>query len=128
MKLATYSKLRSTIVVAIAVLVAVGVARNSVFIALVAVTVGIVGLSLLRRRLTEVDHDERTVLIRSKAASMTLAFTTVGLAIVGLSLIFLSGHGLGDYEQAGYLLAFLASGIQTLNAVLIYYYRGALGG
>ena len=128
MKLATYTKLRSTIVVAIAVLVAVGVSRNSVFIALVAVTVGIVGLSLLRRGLTEVDHDERTVLIRSKAASMTLAFTTVGLAIVGLSLIFLSGHGLGDYEQAGYLLAFLASGIQTLNAVLIYYYRGALGG
>jgi len=128
MKLATYTKLRAVIVVAIAVLMAVGVARNSVFVALGAVTAGVVGLSLLRRGLTEVDRDERTVLIHSKAASMTLAFTTVGVAFAGLSLIVLSGHGVGDYEQAGYLLAFLATGIQALNAVLIYYYRGALGG
>jgi uncharacterized membrane protein len=128
MKLATYMKLRSAIVVAIAVLMAVSVARNSVVIALVAVTAGVVTLSLLRRGLTEVEHDERTVLIHSKASSTTLALTTVAIAIAGLSLIFLSGQGIGRFEQVGYLLAFLATGIQALNALLTYYYRAKLGG
>jgi len=109
-------------------LMAFGVARNSVFIALAAVTSGIVALSLLRRGLTQVEHDERTVLIHSKAASTTLAITTVAIAVTGLSLIFLSGQGLGNYEQAGYLLAFQANIIQALNALVHYYYRAKLGG
>ena len=128
MKLEKYRRVRNAVVVAIAVLMAFGVAQNSVFIALAAVTGGIVTLSLLRRGLTEVEHDERTVLIHSKAASATLAIITVGMAVVGLSLIFLSGRGIGNYEQSGYLLAFQANIILALRALLTYYYQNKLGG
>jgi uncharacterized membrane protein len=109
-------------------LMAVGVVRNSISIALAAVTFGIITLYLLRRGLTEIEHDERTVLIRSKAASTTLAIVTVGMAVTGLSLVFLSGQGIGNYEQGGYLLAFQANIILALNALLNYYYRNKLGG
>ena len=128
MKLEKYRRIRNAIVVGIAVLMAFGVAQNSVFIALVAVTFGIVTLSLLRRELTEIEHDERTILIRSKAASATLGIITVSMAIMGLSLIFLNGQGIGNYEQAGYLLTFQANIILALRALLNYYYRNKLGG
>ena len=128
MKLEKYKRVRNAIAAAIAVLMAVGVVLNSIFIALAAVTLGIIALSLLRRRLTEIEHDERTVLIQNKAASTTLAIVTVTMAITGLSLVFLSGHGIGNYEQVGYLLAFQALVILALRALLDYYYRQKLGG
>ncbi|MFH0748373.1 MAG: hypothetical protein V1915_00380 [Candidatus Bathyarchaeota archaeon] len=68
------------------------------------------------------------MLIRSKAASATLTIITVGMAIAGLSLIFLSGQGIGNYEQIGYFLAYQANIILCLNALLSYYYRNKLGG
>jgi uncharacterized membrane protein len=128
MELNKYKRIRSAITVAIAALTAYGAIQNSIFIVVVAVTLGIVVLHVLRRDLTEIEHDERTVLIRSKAASMTLAIITVAMAIIGLSLIFLSGQGIGNYEQAGYLLAYQANIVLALNALLNYYYRNKLGG
>ena len=128
MKLEKYKRVRNAIAAAIGVLMAVGVVRNSIFIALAAVTFGIITLSLLRRGLTEIEHDERTVLIRSKAASTTLAIVTVATAVTGLSLVFLSGQGIGNYEQTGYLLVFQALSILALRALLDYYYRYKLGG
>ena len=128
MRLETYNKIRSAIVFAIAILTAYGVLQNNIFIVVVAVTSGIVALYISRRGLTEIVHDERTILIRSKAASATVAITTVAMAIVGLSLVFLSGQGIGNYEQIGYLLAYQASIILCLNALLSYYYRNKLGG
>ena len=128
MKLEKYKSVRNAIVVAIAVLMAFGVVQNSILIALAAVTFGIVALYLLRRGLTEIEHDERTVLIRSKAASTTLAIVTVAMAITGLSLVLLSGQGIGNYEQIGYLLAFQALIILALRALLDYYYGYKLGG
>ena len=128
MKLETYTRYRSLIVVAIAMLMAVAVIQNSIFIAVAAVTFGVLSLSLVRRRLTEIEIDERSILIHSKAASATLAIITVGIAVIGLSLIFLSGQGIGYYEQIGYALAFQANIILALRAVLTYYYRNQLGG
>jgi len=128
MNLENYKRIRSAITVAVAALVAYGVIQNSIFIALIAITFGIVTLYLSRRRLTEIVYDERAILIRSKAASATLAITTVGMAILGLSLIFLGGQGIGSYEQAGYILAFQANIILAMNALLNYYYRNKFGG
>lgn len=128
MLLEKYKKIRSAITFSIAALIGYSVIQNSIFIALAAVTFGIVALYLLRRGLKEIVHDERTVLISSKAASTTLAIITVGMAIIGLSLVFLSGRGIGNYEQAGYILAFQANIILALNTLLNYYYRTKLGG
>lgn len=128
MKLEPYRRVRAAIVVAIAVLMGFAVVQNSLSIAVATVTSGIVALSLLRRRLTELEHDERTVLIRRHAASTTLAIATVGMAIIGLSLVFLSGRGIGNYAQVGYLLAVQANLLMALQALVSYYYRSQLGG
>lgn len=128
MKLEKYKRIRDAIIVAIAALTAFAVVQNSIFIALIGVTFGILALYLLRRGLTEIVHDERTILIRSKAASTTLAVITVGMAVIGLSLIFLSGQGIENYEQIGYLLAFQSNIILALHALLNYYYKNKLGG
>jgi uncharacterized membrane protein len=128
MKLETYNRIRTAIALATATLMAYAVLQNNIFIAVVAVTSGIVALYISRRDLTEITHDERTILIRSKAASATVAITTVAMAIVGLLTVFLSGHGIGNYEQIGYLLAYQATIILCLNAILSYYYRNKLGG
>jgi uncharacterized membrane protein len=128
MKLDTYKKIRTAIAFSIAILVAYGAIQNNIFIVVVAVTFSIVALYISRRGLTEIVHDERTTLIRSKAASATLAIITLAMAIIGLSLVFLSGQGIGNYEQIGYLLAYQANIILCLNALLSYYYRNKLGG
>ena len=128
MRLEAYNRIRTAIAFATAIFMAYGVLQNNIFIAVVAVTSGIVALYISRRGLTEIVHDERTILIRSKAASATVAITTVAMAIVGLSLVFLSGQGIGHYEQIGYLLAYQATIILCLNALLSYYYRNKLGG
>lgn len=128
MKLEKYKRIRDAIIVAIATFTAFAVVQNSIFIALIGVTFGILALYLLRRGLTEIVHDERTILIRSKAASTTLAVITVGMAVIGLSLIFLSGQGIENYEQIGYLLAFQSNIILALHALLNYYYKNKLGG
>ena len=128
MRLDQYKRIRSGITAAIGIVVAVAVVQNSIFLALIAVTFGIVAMYLLRQGLTEIEHDERTILIRSKAATTTLAISTVAMAIIGLSLVFLSGQWIGNYEQIGYLLAFQANFILALNALLNYYYRNRLGG
>ncbi len=128
MELDTYLKIRKAIAFSIAILVAYGTVQNNIFIVVVAVTGGIVALHISRRGLTEIVHDERAILIRSKAASATLAIITVAMAIIGLSLVFLSRQGVGNYEQIGYLLAYQANIILCLNALLSYYYRNRLGG
>jgi uncharacterized membrane protein len=128
MKLKEYKKIMMVIVFAVGVLIAYSVTQNSTFLAVVALTFGIVFLHLLRRGLTEIERDERTVIIRYKSASVTLAIITVSMAIIGLSLVFLSGQGTGEYEQIGYLLVYQANFILILNALLNYYYRNKLGG
>jgi len=128
MKLEQYKQIRSAITTVIGIAVAIAVVQDNIFLALVAVTIGVVALYLSRRRLTEIEQDERTILIRSKAASTTLAITTVAMAIIGLSLVFLSRQWIDNYEQIGYLLAFQANFILALNALLNYYYRNKLGG
>jgi uncharacterized membrane protein len=113
---------------AIMILVAYSIIQNSIFIALFAITFGIIFLFVLGKTLTEVTHDERTAIIQNKAASATISIITISMAVVGLSLVFLNWVGIGNYEQIGYLLAYEASFILILDTLLSYYYRKKLGG
>ena len=128
MKHKEYRRIMTITLLAIVAIVAYGVIQNSLFIAFLAITLGIVFLFLLRRSLTEIEHDERTVIIQNKAASVTIAIVTVAMTVIGLSLVFLNWGGTEGYEETGYLLAFLACFILILNTVLSYYYRKKLGG
>ncbi len=128
MELETYKRVRSAVTALTGVVVAYAVLQNSIFIAIAGITIGMVVLLVTRRSVAEVTHDERSATIQNKAASATLAVTTVGLAIVGLSMVFLGRQGFGDFEGIGYVLAILANVVLGLNALLRYYYARLLGG
>jgi len=67
-------------------------------------------------------------MIQNKAASATLALTTIGLAVVGLSMVFLGRQGIDDFEGTGYILAITANFVLGLNVLMSYYYSKRLGG
>ena len=128
MELEIYKRIRSAIAALIGAIVAYAVLQNSIFVAIAGVTIGMVVLLVTRRSIVEVTRDERSVMIQNRAASTTLSVTTVGLAIVGLSMVILGRQGIGDFEETGYVLAILANIILLLNASFNYYYRNKLGG
>ncbi len=128
MELETYKRVRSAITALIGVVIAYAVLQNSIFIAVAGFTIGMVALLISRSSVAEVTHDERTAQIQNRAASVTIAITTVGLAVVGLSMVLLGRQGIGDFEETGYVLAILANIELGLNALLRYYYAGRLGG
>ena len=128
MEFETYKRVRSAMAALIGVIVAYAVLQNSIFVAIAGVSIGLVVLLVTRRSVVEVTRDERSVMIQNKAASVTLTITTVGLAVVGLSMVFLGRQGISDFEETGYVLAILANFILVLDALLSYYYRNKLGG
>ncbi|MGA2574094.1 MAG: DUF2178 domain-containing protein [Candidatus Methanomethylicaceae archaeon] len=128
MNLKEYRRIQALTIFAMMLLVAYGVIQSDIFIGLIAVALGVIFLFYLGKSLTEVVHDERTVIIQNRAASATIAIITVSMTVIGLSLILLNWEGIGNYEQIGYLLAFQASFILILNTLLSYYYRKKLGG
>jgi uncharacterized membrane protein len=128
MELEKYKRARSVITALIGVSVAYAVLQNSIFTAVAGVTIGLMSLLVLRRNVNEVTHDERSALIQNKAASTTLAISTVGLAVIGLLMVFLGRQGISNFEETGYLLAFLANFMLGLNVLMSYYYSRRLGG
>jgi len=128
MELETYKRIRSAITAVIGVVVAYAVLQNSIFIAVAGVTIGMMAMLVMRRSLVEVTHDERSVMIQNKAASATLVITTVGMAAVGLSMVFLGRQGYAGFEATGYVLAILANLVLGLNVLMRYVYARQLGG
>ena len=128
MEFGTYKRARSAITVIIGAVVAYAVLQNSILIALAGVTIGLMTMLILRRSVTNVTHDERSAMIQNKAASATLAITTIGLAVVGLSMVFLGRQGIDDFEGTGYILAITANFVLGLNVLMSYYYSKRLGG
>jgi uncharacterized membrane protein len=128
MNLKEYRRILALTIFAMMLLVAYGVIQSDIFIGFIAVALGVIFLFYLGKSLTEVVHDERTVIIQNRAASATIAIITVSMTVIGLSLILLNWEGIGNYEQIGYLLAFQASFILILNTLLSYHYRKKLGG
>jgi uncharacterized membrane protein len=128
LKLEAYKRARSAIAVLMGIILAFSVVQNSIFAALACITIGLMAMLILRRNVDEVTHDERSAMIQNKAASATLAITTVGLAFVGLSMVFLGRQGVGDFELTGYVLAIIANFVLGLNVLMGYYYSGRFGG
>jgi uncharacterized membrane protein len=123
-----YNRVRAAVAAAIGIVAALSVVNNSFTLLLGAVTLGMVVLYVARQRVHEVQVDERTSLIRQKAAATTLGITTVLMAAAGILLIFASRQGLVDLEQLGYTLAFQANIILGINALLAWHYRNQMGG
>ena len=128
MKLESYKQVLRAVTAAMGVVVAAGVALNSLLLPLAGMTAGMLLVYAARRRVKETSHDERTALIQQKAAQATLSITVVATAFIGLGLMLLSRQGLLGYEQQGYQLAFLSLFIMSAKAFFDWYYKNRLGG
>jgi len=123
-----YNKVKAAIAAAVGIAAAVSVVNNSFTLLLVTITLGMVVLYAAKQRVGEVQVDERTSLIRQRAAATTLGITTILMAAAGILLVFASRQGLADLEQLGYTLAFQANIILGINAFLNWHYRNQMGG
>ncbi|HEX9913422.1 MAG TPA: DUF2178 domain-containing protein [Candidatus Bathyarchaeia archaeon] len=123
-----YNRVKAAVAAAVGIVAAVSVINDSFTLLLATVTLGMVVLYAAKQRVAEVQVDERTSLIRQRAATTTLGITTVLMAAAGILLVFASRQGLVDLEQLGYALAFQANIILGMNAFLNWHYRNQMGG
>jgi len=123
-----YNRVKAAVAATVGIVAAVSVINDSFTLLLATVTLGMVVLYAAKQRVAEVQVDERTSLIRQKAAATTLGITTIIMATAGILLVFASRQGLVDLEQLGYTLAFQANIILGVNAFLNWHYRNQMGG
>jgi uncharacterized membrane protein len=107
--------------------VSFGAVRHSWGLPMVTVLLGIVVLITMRRQVTDVLHDERTVAIRAKAASRTLGYVTALTGFLGIALVELSYRGFTEYRSVGYAFAYQANAILVIYALFVWYYGRQMG-
>jgi uncharacterized membrane protein len=122
-----YNLLRKVVVVAIGIVVSLGAVRHSWGLPMVTVLLGFVVLYTMRRQVTDVLHDERTVAIRAKAASRTLGYMTALTGFLGIALVELSYRGFTEYRWVGYAFAYQANVILGVYALFVWYYGRQMG-
>jgi uncharacterized membrane protein len=123
-----YRILSIVIVVAIGVVVAFGAVRSSWVLPILTVVIGLVLLVTLRRRVTNILYDERTVVIQQKAASRAMGYVTALTALLGLVLVELSYRGYSDYRLVGHAFIYQAYVMMLVYALFTWYYQRQLGG
>ncbi len=124
----TYNRIRAAVAALIGITMAVSVLWNTWSLALGGVLLGMVVLIIAKRRVDDVLYDERTKLVKEKAANATLGLVTVSLAVVGIGLVEASYLGYTANKELGYMLAFLANIILGVNAFFNWYYKNQMGG
>jgi uncharacterized membrane protein len=123
-----YKNLRTIIVIIISIVVAFGVVRNSWTLPILTVLIGIVFLITIRKQVTDVLHDERTIVIQQKAASRTLGYLTALTGLLGLIMVELSYRGFPDYKLVGHAFVYQAFAMMLVYALFTWYYQRQLGG
>ena len=122
-----YNRIKTVVVIAIGIVVAFGAVRHSWGLPLVTVLLGIVMIYTIGRQVTDVLHDERTVVIRNKAASRTLGYETAFTGLMGITLVELSYRGFTEYRNVGYAFAYQANVILGVYALFVWYYGRQMG-
>ena len=122
-----YNQLRNVVVVAIGIVVSFGAVRHSWALPMVTVLLSVMVLYTVRRQVTDVLHDERTVAIRAKAASKTLGYVTALTVLMGIALVELSYRGFPEYRNVGYAFAYQANFILGVYALFVWYYGRQMG-
>ena len=124
----TYNRIKAAVAVGVSIVVAFSVLRNSWALASGTVILSIVILYTAKKQVDVVLYDERTVIIREKAANATLNLVTVAFAAIGLGLIETSFWGYSVNKEYGYLFTNIAFIIMGVNALFNWYYNNKLGG
>jgi len=108
-KLNNFRKIRILTTSFVSATVAIGVTTEKIYLAIIGIAIGILFLSLVKRRSKEITTDERIVSISGRAAR--LAFTIVTVTLSALSLLFIViGRRTGDIylEALGTVFSYIA--------------------
>ena len=124
----TYNRIRAIVAVGIGIVMALSVLRNSWALATGAVTLSMIILVIAKKQVDEVLYDERNIIIRQKAATATLNLVIVVFAVLGLGLVETSFWGYPVNRDYGYLFAYIALIIMSINGFYNWYYNNRLGG
>ena len=124
----TYNRIKAGVAAGIGILMAYSVLQNSWALATGTVALGMIILVLAKKRVDAILYDERTKVVREKAANATLALVTVVFAISALVLIETSFWGYPENSVYGYILAYIALIIMAVNGFFSWYYNERLGG
>jgi uncharacterized membrane protein len=101
----------------VGVVVGYSVSEGNIWSSVIAVVIGIILLTLGKRRVEEVIEDERIHQISEKASRKTLQIFGIASALLGLTLITLK-----ELTEVGYTLAFSASILVILYLIFYAYY------
>ncbi len=124
----TYNRIRAIVAAGLGIVMAFSVLRNSWALATGSVILSMIILIVAKQKVDVVLYDERTKIVREKAANTTLAIVTVGFAVIGLGLIETSFWGYAANRDLGYTFAYIAFIIMAINAFFNWYYNNQMGG
>ena len=124
----TFNIVKAAVAAGISMTIAFSAVKGNWALAIGTVLTGMVVLYLAKQRVDAVITDERSLLIREKAASATLNLVTVSMVIVGIILVETSFRGYPANRDIGYMMAFMANIILGVNMFFNWYYRERLGG
>jgi uncharacterized membrane protein len=127
MEVGRYRRYAALVTAILAAVVAYSVIAQNMMAAVAGVSVGMILLYLLRRRVEEVIVDERVHRISQMASRTTLQmFGWVSAASAFILIAFGRTISTG-FEQAGYALAYATCALLLLYSVLYKYYRRKFG-
>lgn len=123
-----FNQIRAILLLAIGTIVIYGAFRNSYALAMAAVLLGIIALLAMRGQITDTLYDERTRVIREKAANKTLGLVTALMGMAGLALIEISFNGYPEIREIGYTYAYSSMIIMAVYGFFTWYYKTKQGG
>ena len=106
---AKYKQVKAAVGTLVGLIMAFSVIRNTWALAGVGVLFAMGLLYLAKQRVPDIRYDERTKIVREKAANATLSLVTVLLAVVGIGLVETSFWGYTANRDIGYIMAFMAN-------------------
>lgn len=116
------------VAVILGIVVTWSVSVGDLVLPVIAVTVGLGAVLLLRRRIEEVTVDERVHAIHEKASTRAVQVFALVTVSVGFVLIALSRSGYADLSQSGFTLVFSACALLILHLIFRHHYRRKYGG
>lgn len=122
----THNVYRLSILIAIVVGVFLGVTKNNPIIALASVVIGMILLSLIRKKYKVTLTDERIQKISLKAGDATFRLFTVGFALLFVANFYHPFIKALTSEDVTSIFGYIASIMMTCNLVFFAYYKSRM--
>ncbi len=123
-----YQKIRILIGLLIGTIVLVATIISNLYLAFAGVLIGVLFLSLVKRRLMEVVVDERVISISGRASQATYVIVTTVLAAIGLFFTFTANmHSNLSLELVGVIFCYIALLLIIIYSLSYYYFNKKYG-